>query len=237
MYLLYPKVTSLSWPWIFTNWSQYPGKFFFWVWELKLSTTFQTLHVVTWLFPMEWGHRYQLQQTHCMWRHILDTSVYVRLAATMLGSECVAVIQRKALNVSLFTNPSDYSNKTCMERSMCLYLTNMVVLQEYSHLGWWTTIWLPPFSQSPQYISDPQHSGSQTDIYGSVQMWHHRAIGLYSKLYSIPEIWRRPIRLQHPTGCIPTPLQITLPTSWPWSQPWYSIHWSLCPLSIGMTGP
>ena len=41
------------------------------------------------------------------------------------GQKCIVVIERKALNVSLFTNTSDYSNKTCMERSMCLYLTNM----------------------------------------------------------------------------------------------------------------
>ena len=46
------------------------------------------------------------------------------------GQKCIAVIERKALNVSLFTNASDYSNKTCMERSMCLYLTNIVVLLE-----------------------------------------------------------------------------------------------------------
>ena len=46
------------------------------------------------------------------------------------GQKCIAVIERKALNVSLFTNASDYSNKTCMERSMCLYLTNMVVSLE-----------------------------------------------------------------------------------------------------------
>ena len=38
------------------------------------------------------------------------------------GQNGIAVIERKALNVSLFTNASDYSNKTCMERSMCLYL-------------------------------------------------------------------------------------------------------------------
>ena len=44
--------------------------------------------------------------------------------------KCIAVIERKTLNVSLFTNTSDYSNKTCMERSMCLYLTNIVVLLE-----------------------------------------------------------------------------------------------------------
>ena len=46
------------------------------------------------------------------------------------GQKCIVVIGRKALNVSLFTNASDYSNKTCMDRSMCLYLTNMVVLLE-----------------------------------------------------------------------------------------------------------
>ena len=46
------------------------------------------------------------------------------------GHKCIAVIERKTLNVSLFTNTSDYSNKTCMERSMCLYLTSIVVLLE-----------------------------------------------------------------------------------------------------------
>ena len=234
MYLLYPKVANLSWSWIFTFWSHYPGKFL----SLKI-VTFQNIPDPTCSYmTLSYGGRPQVS-TPTDPLHVTSHfgHVYIRLAAAMLGSECVAVIQRKALNVSLFTNASDYSNKTCMERSMCLYLTNMVVLLEYSHLRWWTTIWLVPFSQLPQYISDLQHSGSQTGIYGSVQMWHHCAMGLYSKLYSLPEIWRRPIRLQHPTGCIPTPLQITLPTSWPWSQPWYSVHWSLCPLSIGITGP
>ena len=28
------------------------------------------------------------------------------------GQKCIVVIERKALNVSLFTNASDYSNKT-----------------------------------------------------------------------------------------------------------------------------
>ena len=46
------------------------------------------------------------------------------------GHKCIAVIERKTLNVSLFTNASDYSNKTCMARSMYLYLTNSVVLLE-----------------------------------------------------------------------------------------------------------
>ena len=46
------------------------------------------------------------------------------------GQKCIAVIERKALNISLFTNTSDYSNKTCMERSMCLYLINIVVSLE-----------------------------------------------------------------------------------------------------------
>ena len=46
------------------------------------------------------------------------------------GQKCIAVIEKKALNVSLFTNASDYSNKTCMDRSMCLYLTNIVVSLE-----------------------------------------------------------------------------------------------------------
>ena len=46
------------------------------------------------------------------------------------GQKCIAVIERKALNISLFTNASDYSNKTCTERSMCLYLTNMIVSLE-----------------------------------------------------------------------------------------------------------
>ena len=48
------------------------------------------------------------------------------------GQKCFAVIERKALNVLLIINTSDYSNKTCMERFMCLYLTNMVVLLEQS---------------------------------------------------------------------------------------------------------
>ena len=46
------------------------------------------------------------------------------------GQKCIAVIERKAINVSLFTNASDYSNKACMERSMCLYLTNIAVSLE-----------------------------------------------------------------------------------------------------------
>ena len=47
-----------------------------------------------------------------------------------------------------------------------------------SRLRWWTTICLAPFSQSPQYISDPQHGGSQTDVYWSVRMWRHCATSL-----------------------------------------------------------
>ena len=47
------------------------------------------------------------------------------------GQKCIAEIEREALNISLFTNASGYSNKTYMERSM-LYLTNIVVLLEYS---------------------------------------------------------------------------------------------------------
>ena len=40
------------------------------------------------------------------------------------GQKCIVMIERKALNVTLFTNASDYSNKTCMDRFACLYLTN-----------------------------------------------------------------------------------------------------------------
>ena len=82
------------------------------------------------------------------------------------GQKCIAVIERKALNVSLFTNASasDYSNNTCMERSMCLYLTNIVVSLE----RWWATMQLLPGFLS---ITDPQHGGGQTDVYGSVRMW------------------------------------------------------------------
>ena len=32
------------------------------------------------------------------------------------GKKCIAVIERKALKVLLFTNASDYSNKTCMDK-------------------------------------------------------------------------------------------------------------------------
>ena len=46
------------------------------------------------------------------------------------GQKCIGVIERKALNVSLFTNASNYSNETYMDRCMCLYLTNMVVSLE-----------------------------------------------------------------------------------------------------------
>ena len=46
------------------------------------------------------------------------------------GQKYIAVIERKVLNVSLFTNASDYPNKTCKERSMCLYLTDIVVSLE-----------------------------------------------------------------------------------------------------------
>ena len=46
------------------------------------------------------------------------------------GQKCFAVIERNVLNVSLFINTSDCSNKTCMEKFMCLYLTIMVVSLE-----------------------------------------------------------------------------------------------------------
>ena len=48
------------------------------------------------------------------------------------------------------------------------------------------TMRLAPFSQSPQYIFDPQHGGRQTDIYGSVHMWRHRTIGLRHSLAAPP---------------------------------------------------
>ena len=44
--------------------------------------------------------------------------------------KCIAVIERNVLIVSLFANASDYFNKTCIYRSMCLYLTNIQVLLE-----------------------------------------------------------------------------------------------------------
>ena len=46
------------------------------------------------------------------------------------GQKGIAVMERKALIISLFTNASNYSNKTCMERFMCLHLTNIVVSLE-----------------------------------------------------------------------------------------------------------
>ena len=45
--------------------------------------------------------------------------------------KCIAVIERKVLVViivSLFANASDYSNKTCIYMSMCLYLTKYISL-------------------------------------------------------------------------------------------------------------
>ena len=42
-----------------------------------------------------------------------DTYVYVRLTAVMVGvRNCITVIERKALIVSLLTNGSDYSSET-----------------------------------------------------------------------------------------------------------------------------
>ena len=42
--------------------------------------------------------------------------------------KCIAVIERKVLIVSLFSNASDYSNKTCIYRYMCLCLTKYTSL-------------------------------------------------------------------------------------------------------------
>ena len=42
--------------------------------------------------------------------------------------KCIAVIERKVLIVSFFGIASDYSNKTCIYRSMCLYLTKYTSL-------------------------------------------------------------------------------------------------------------
>ena len=41
----------------------------------------------------------------------LDTSVYVHLVE---GQKCIAVIERKELIISLFTNASDYSSETAI---------------------------------------------------------------------------------------------------------------------------
>ena len=67
-----------------------------------------------------------------MWCHVLGTTICPFGRHHVGGQKCIAVIERKVLNVSLFTNASDYSNRTCMERSMCLYLTSIVVSLEYS---------------------------------------------------------------------------------------------------------
>ena len=44
------------------------------------------------------------------------------------GQKSTAVIERKVLIVSLFTNASDYSNKACIYRYMCLCLTKCASL-------------------------------------------------------------------------------------------------------------
>ena len=52
--------------------------------------------------------------------YVPDTSVYFRIVIAMhLGGQ----IERKVAIVSLFANASDYSNRTCIYRYMCLHLT------------------------------------------------------------------------------------------------------------------
>ena len=64
------------------------------------------------------------------------------------------------LRVSLFANASDYSNKTCVYRSMCLYLTKYASL-----VGVVTCVGDGRYD----YISDPQNGGHQTEVYKSVR--------------------------------------------------------------------
>ena len=66
------------------------------------------------------------------WLHVTSHLGNFRLAAAMLkrwGSEMYCGDNCTKFNVSLFTNASDYTNETCMDRSMCLYLTNVVSLE------------------------------------------------------------------------------------------------------------
>ena len=76
----------------------------------------------------------------------------------------------------LFTNASDYSNKTCIYRSMYLYLTKYA-----SFVGIVTCvdkepIRLAPYSQSLQYISATQMACSHhIEVYRCMQMWRHNA--------------------------------------------------------------
>ena len=93
---------------------------------------------------------------HCMWPlHV--TSHFGHFCIHWFGrrhQKCIAVIERKAVNVSLFTNAIDHSNKTCLDRSICACILQIWSFCWSSHLHWWTIIRLAPFSQTLQYISD-----------------------------------------------------------------------------------
>ena len=117
--------------------------------------------------------------THCKWSTLytswidpLHSDVTIRHFRICLfgrryvgGQKCITVIERKALIASLLTNASDYSSKTT------IFVRYNFQCKSYwsSHLRWWTTIRLVPFSQSPQYISDWLPTWRRPN--GHIQKW------------------------------------------------------------------
>ena len=64
-----------------------------------------------------------------LWHHICICPYTSIWWSPCWGQKCIAVIERKVLLiVLLFANASDYSNKTCIYRFMCLYLTKYASL-------------------------------------------------------------------------------------------------------------
>ena len=131
--------------------------------RLHWNTCLHSEHM--WYFPMcslvpvkqFYFHDSRLRRSSIDPLHVTSNSGHVRIL--LYGSrhfEGQVVIERKVLIVSLFANASDYSNKTCIYRYMCWYLTKSVSL-----VGVVTcvqAIWLVPFSQSLQYISALQRN-------------------------------------------------------------------------------
>ena len=79
-----------------------------------------------WYFPMcslvpvmqFYFHDSRLRRSSIDPLHVTSHSGHVRILSYdsrhFGGQECIAVIERKVLIVSLFANASDYSNKTCI---------------------------------------------------------------------------------------------------------------------------
>ena len=90
--------------------------------------------------------------------------------------KCIAVIER---NILLFTNASDYSHKTCMERPMCLYLTNYGSFAEVvTCVGEHRYVQLLSLNHRNTFLTPNMAAAKRTYMEVSKYMWCHHAMGL-----------------------------------------------------------